>query len=238
MLGEVDRARGIYLHCSQFSDPRVAKDFWEVWRSFEVQHGNEDTFREMLRVKRSVEAQYTQPHFNAENIMADTTVGDKDTLDPMQAAEAQLTAEERKRKERSGEVADAESKRRKLMEELGTTGKERMAKFEEAEAFAGPKAGYIFKLGSQGLGYYEDLTEKQVREREQEQGLAPSGPPGLAAVSSTAPAAAANPEEIDLDIDLEEAPIPAEVFSGSAGGSSVLTKEKERLDEQAKNEPP
>merc|ERR1719169_144753 len=145
MLGEVDRARGIYVHCSQFCDPRGEKEFWEVWRSFEVQHGNEDTFREMLRVKRSVEAQYTQTHYNAENIMADTTAT-KDIMDPMQVAEAELTAEERKRKERSGEINAAESKRRKLMEELGTTAKERVANFEAAEAFAGPKAGYIFKL--------------------------------------------------------------------------------------------
>eukprot|EP00971_Amphidinium_carterae_P219673 4361336-Amphidinium_carterae.1 len=54
MLGEVDRARGIYNHASQYCDPQKVNDFWESWRLFEVQHGNEDTFRDMLRVKRSV----------------------------------------------------------------------------------------------------------------------------------------------------------------------------------------
>jgi pre-mRNA-splicing factor SYF1 len=59
-LGEVDRARAIYTHASQFCDPRVVRTFWETWKEFEVAHGNEDTFREMLRVKRSVEAVFSQ----------------------------------------------------------------------------------------------------------------------------------------------------------------------------------
>ncbi|XP_039052835.1 pre-mRNA-splicing factor SYF1-like [Hibiscus syriacus] len=62
-LGEIDRARGIYVFASQFADPRSDADFWDKWREFEVQHGNEDTFREMLRIKRSVSASYSQTHF-------------------------------------------------------------------------------------------------------------------------------------------------------------------------------
>jgi pre-mRNA-splicing factor SYF1 len=57
-LGEIDRARAIYGHASQFCDPRITPTFWAKWESFEVQHGNEDTFKEMLRIKRSVQAQY------------------------------------------------------------------------------------------------------------------------------------------------------------------------------------
>lgn len=57
-LGEIDRARAIYGHASQFCDPRTTPSFWSKWESFEVQHGNEDTFKEMLRIKRSVQAQY------------------------------------------------------------------------------------------------------------------------------------------------------------------------------------
>jgi pre-mRNA-splicing factor SYF1 len=57
-LGEIDRARAIYGHASQFADPRTQKDFWDQWEKFEVGHGNEDTFKEMLRVKRSVASQY------------------------------------------------------------------------------------------------------------------------------------------------------------------------------------
>lgn len=57
-LGEIDRARAIYGHASQFCDPRVQADFWRRWEAFEVQHGNEETFKEMLRVKRSVLQQF------------------------------------------------------------------------------------------------------------------------------------------------------------------------------------
>lgn len=44
-LGEVDRARAIYVHASSLADPRGDRGFWEEWNSFEVKHGNEDTFR-------------------------------------------------------------------------------------------------------------------------------------------------------------------------------------------------
>ena len=57
-LGEIDRARAIYGHCSQMCDPRVNANFWNSWKEFEVRHGNEDTLREMLRIKRSVQHQY------------------------------------------------------------------------------------------------------------------------------------------------------------------------------------
>ncbi|XP_058079869.1 uncharacterized protein LOC131228057 [Magnolia sinica] len=61
-LGEIDRARGIYVYASHFADPRSGSDFWNKWHEFEVQHGNEDTFREMLRTKRSILAGYSQTH--------------------------------------------------------------------------------------------------------------------------------------------------------------------------------
>jgi len=70
-LGEIDRARAIYGHASQFCDPRTTPTFWQKWEQFEVQHGNEDTFKEMLRVKRSVQAQYnTDVNFIASQALA------------------------------------------------------------------------------------------------------------------------------------------------------------------------
>ena len=54
-LGEIDRARAILQHGSQFADPRKDPIYWKRWREFEESHGNEDTFRDMLRVQRSVE---------------------------------------------------------------------------------------------------------------------------------------------------------------------------------------
>lgn len=83
-LGEIDRARAIYAHGSQFAggfgviglqdtstkggllklgsipavhaDPRVNPQYWSAWNAFEVETGSEDTFREHLRIKRAVQA--------------------------------------------------------------------------------------------------------------------------------------------------------------------------------------
>ena len=62
-LGEIDRARMIFVHGSQFGDPRREMGYWKVWREFEEAHGNEETFREMLRIQRSVEAAYSQANY-------------------------------------------------------------------------------------------------------------------------------------------------------------------------------
>eukprot|EP00794_Sanderia_malayensis_P015651 gene15651-17230_t len=70
-LGEVDRARAVYSYCSQICDPRSTQTFWKTWHDFEVHHGNEDTFREMLRIKRSVQAQFnTQVNFMSSQLVA------------------------------------------------------------------------------------------------------------------------------------------------------------------------
>lgn len=97
-LGEIDRARAIYGHASQFCDPRTNPDFWTKWEQFEVQHGNEDTFKEMLRIKRSVQAQYnTDVNFIASQAIARSQRrpnGDEDTevVDAMAALERQAHA--------------------------------------------------------------------------------------------------------------------------------------------------
>ncbi|GFE55314.1 pre-mRNA-splicing factor SYF1 [Babesia ovis] len=71
-LGEIDRARAIFTYCAQLCDPTTHEDFWKDWRDFEVLHGNEECFREMLRIKRSVQAKYSKVHFNTEEIDLDT----------------------------------------------------------------------------------------------------------------------------------------------------------------------
>ncbi|KAL4761805.1 mRNA splicing protein SYF1 [Aspergillus foveolatus] len=107
-LGEIDRARAIYGHASQFCDPRTNAPFWQKWEAFEVQHGNEDTFKEMLRIKRSVQAQYnTDVNFIASQAIArsqqrapegeETTAAaeremDTETADAMAALERQARA--------------------------------------------------------------------------------------------------------------------------------------------------
>jgi pre-mRNA-splicing factor SYF1 len=100
-LGEIDRARSIYAHASQFCDPRVNPNFWAEWNSFEIETGSEDTFREMLRIKRSVQAQFnTEASYLAAQTIAARDGGAKKGVveevavgDPMAAAERQAHSE-------------------------------------------------------------------------------------------------------------------------------------------------
>lgn len=97
-LGEIDRARAIYGHASQFCDPRTNPEFWAKWEAFEVQHGNEDTFKEMLRIKRSVQTQYnTDVNFIASQAIARSQrkkgeAADDKAADAMEALERQARA--------------------------------------------------------------------------------------------------------------------------------------------------
>ncbi|KAL0274475.1 UNVERIFIED_CONTAM: hypothetical protein PYX00_006887 [Menopon gallinae] len=100
-LGEIDRARAIYAHCSQMCDPRVTSEFWQMWKEFEVRHGNEDTMREMLRIKRSVQATYnTQVNMMSAQMLsasgslsgtvADLAPGAKDEMRMLEARAAEM----------------------------------------------------------------------------------------------------------------------------------------------------
>lgn len=102
-LGEIDRARAIYAHASQFCDPRVEPEFWAEWNAFEIDTGSEDTFREMLRIKRAVQASYnTETSFIAAQAAAArkgtqkltdaAQAAAKDAQDPMAAMEREQAA--------------------------------------------------------------------------------------------------------------------------------------------------
>jgi len=200
-LGEVDRSRAIYQHCSQFCDPNKENHFWSKWRIFEVQHGNEDTFRDMLRIKRSVDAQYAQVHFNTENI-AQAKVA-REQMDPMAQAESEMAD---KKVENEGDL-----ERDKLLEKLGTYRREAEATFSAAESFQGNRIGFVYKMGVQGLGYYQDLNAPVI--------------------STKKPVVVANnPEEIDIGLDLEEMDVPASVFGGLAVAAASVENKVEKED--------
>jgi pre-mRNA-splicing factor SYF1 len=97
-LGEIDRARAVYAHASQFCDPRVNPRFWSEWNNFEIETGSEDTFREMLRIKRSVQAQFnTEASYLAAQALgtipgSKTSEEDKEPQDAMAAAEKEAYA--------------------------------------------------------------------------------------------------------------------------------------------------
>lgn len=103
-LGEIDRARAIYAHCSQMCDPRITSEFWNTWKEFEVRHGNEDTMREMLRIKRSVQATYnTQVNMmsaqmlssaaQAAGTVSDLAPGMKDGMRMLEAKAAEMAVQ-------------------------------------------------------------------------------------------------------------------------------------------------
>jgi pre-mRNA-splicing factor SYF1 len=99
-LGEIDRGRAIYSHCAQMCDPRVAPEFWSSWKDFEVKHGNEDTVREMLRIKRSVQHTYnTQVNMmsaqmlssaSQQGTVSDLAPGMKDDMRILEAKAAEM----------------------------------------------------------------------------------------------------------------------------------------------------
>lgn len=213
MLGEVDRARAIYTHASQFCDPRREEEFWKIWRGFEVQHGNEDTFRDMLRIKRSVQATFTQVHFNSTDIAAE---GGEDVLDPMQAAEEKLKTEEERK--RGGDPLGGEAKRQRVTADAGTARKELMGQFDPAETFKGVRKGFIFKLGVKGLGYYEDASVAEMEARSRAE--AERERRALQAERGEAAQEASNPEEIELDLDLDDEGDAAGGGAASSSGSS------------------
>ena len=64
-LQEIERARAILSYGAQMADPRRLPEYWKAWNEFEISNGNEETFREMLRIKRSVEAAFSTINFNA-----------------------------------------------------------------------------------------------------------------------------------------------------------------------------
>eukprot|EP00918_Siedleckia_nematoides_P090048 GHVU01197927.1.p1 GENE.GHVU01197927.1~~GHVU01197927.1.p1 ORF type:complete len:741 (+),score=135.56 GHVU01197927.1:233-2455(+) len=100
-LGEIDRARAVYAHCSQICDPRTTTTFWETWKEFEIKHGNEETVRELLRIKRSVQATYnTQVNFMSAQMLA-----------------AQSAAKEALAEDARNDMATLEEKARQLAEE-------------------------------------------------------------------------------------------------------------------------
>lgn len=62
---------GTWWLVSPFLFAQIAKSYWKAWHEFEVHHGNVDTFREMLRIKRSVQAQFnTQVNFMSAQMLA------------------------------------------------------------------------------------------------------------------------------------------------------------------------
>ena len=202
-LGEIDRARAIYMHGAQQVDPdRDENKYWQNWNDFEVASGNEDTFREMLRIKRSVKAVFANaavqaPRPGDKRKERENTDGNSGAAGPQGDSMAALEAAQGD----DGAGAFAEPAPKKMAKDASALG------YSEAKAFAGYRPGYVFKMDELGLGYYRDNTAS-----------------GNAAWA----AAQAQNEEIDIDDDdddddgVENMQVPAAVF-----GAALDAKEKQ-----------
>lgn len=65
-LGEIDRARAIYKHGAQFANPRTVLSYWKEWLDFEVNHGNEDTYKDALATQRAIKVRFQDTNYAAD----------------------------------------------------------------------------------------------------------------------------------------------------------------------------
>ncbi|KAL8427271.1 hypothetical protein Efla_002709 [Eimeria flavescens] len=240
-LGEIDRARAIYQHASHLCDPNRDEEFWAAWRELEVAYGNEDTFKDMLRIKRSVIAQYSQVHHNVAELTA-SEVPKPPPLDPMREAAAQLEKEDAERQaalrqeealqeqlrlhqKQQAEVQELEEAEAEFQQLQRSRRKAAMLAalpddaplFMGAKAFGGERPGYAFKLGPQGMGYYLDEAQVgrafvEIREKDF---LEEARGRGGSASSRQAAARPQRQEEMDIDVEdvqLEEKGVPDAIF--------------------------
>eukprot|EP00903_Cladosiphon_okamuranus_P006058 g5973.t1 len=170
-LGEIDRARAVFSHGSQFADPRRATPYWQAWHEFEVAHGNEETFREMLRTKRSVQMSFSQVNYMAAEMMSGDlpVTSDADAMAKQKAKEDALAG--------GGTMLASGSTKRKA--DQGGSGQTDMEALErQAEKIRAAKAQ------------------------------------GAAGAAGTVEA---NPEEIDLDMDMDAGEEPKTPAAASGG---------------------
>eukprot|EP00924_Labyrinthula_sp_SR-Ha-C_P009363 augustus_masked-scaffold_2-processed-gene-21.46-mRNA-1 protein AED:0.87 eAED:1.00 QI:0/-1/0/1/-1/1/1/0/160 len=120
-LGEIERARHILVHGAQYSNPENdeanedenLESFWSYWYDFELENGNEQSFKEMLRIKRSVEVQFNGEkglkHFVKAGDLKSVVLVDSDL---------ESDDEDDNAKRKAKQVAEeVQSKRQKLQEE-------------------------------------------------------------------------------------------------------------------------
>ncbi|KAJ6250743.1 pre-mRNA-splicing factor syf1 [Anaeramoeba flamelloides] len=87
-LGEIDRARAIYVHGSQFCNPRSETDFWDTWDKFERTYGNKATFQEFSIIKRTILAKFNLTiNLNIDNLSNDQQNQKKESLNSIELLE-------------------------------------------------------------------------------------------------------------------------------------------------------
>lgn len=132
-LREIDRARTVLTYGAQMADPRRDPDYWAAWHEFEVSHGNEETFREMLRVKRSVQAAFSTVNYNAAEMGSGAPR--VETLDEESALQmiAESEGVEVEKKQVIGGFVSSSTPKKRTVEDLGEIEK-RAAKLRQLTA--------------------------------------------------------------------------------------------------------
>ncbi|KAI9355904.1 pre-mRNA-splicing factor syf1 [Zopfochytrium polystomum] len=206
-LMEVDRARSIWSYGSQFADPRMDPAYWKSWQDFEVKHGNEDTFKEMLRIKRSVQAKFnTDVGFISAQLLAQRVAGELSATDTKTTAGG-LNA-----------MAALEEQTRKLNAELDEE-ERRAGKVAPAPDSTGtPGTRVIGFVPARARGVDGKPLDKTQRQREEDVLAGPD---------------AANPDEIEIDDDEESENGAA---NGSQAAEDANDSEGEPMDAEEARE--
>jgi pre-mRNA-splicing factor SYF1 len=129
------------VHASQFCDPKVDEGFWSTWADFEVRHGSQDTFREMLRIKRSVQALF--------NTQVNVTAVQMGTAGKV-AAQAPLIG---------GKMEQLEAQAAAIPEENDTSQPSEQGAIESAHGTENPEE---IRLGDEDGGPDIDVAQKDV----------------------------------------------------------------------------
>jgi pre-mRNA-splicing factor SYF1 len=144
-IGHIERARKLMEHAAQFVNPSKNElaFFWELWKNFEIEHGTQETFKEMKRVQRAVAVQYSEKHFNTLDVGVEPSVAV-----PIETA---VSVE--------APAVPAAGIDLSKLKQMAMSRKQESAStdaFISAPQFEGSKPGYAFKAGAKGLGYYRD----------------------------------------------------------------------------------
>lgn len=110
-LGEIDRARAIYIYTSNYCNPDLEPKFWEIWYEFEKFHGNQETGKEMLRIKKSVSNSFNlknvnvksmikEPEENKEQPLKRKRIGGVDVMSKLEENSEEISLEEEPEKKK------------------------------------------------------------------------------------------------------------------------------------------
>lgn len=95
-LGELERAHRIFAHAAHFCNPDKNPLFWEKWQTWIVTYGNEESFKDMLRVKRAVIAKSEVATSGLEKLLDPSQSNASESADMNTASGATMAGQKRR----------------------------------------------------------------------------------------------------------------------------------------------